>query len=101
MIVYNVTVKVDLAVHELWVKWMKEDHIPKVLETGCFTEYKFYRIMEENQADGMTYAVQYMTPELSKYFDYHEEYAQGLQKESKDTWGERYAAFRTLLREVE
>lgn len=100
MIVYNVTVKVDLNVHELWVRWMKEDHIPKVLATGCFTDYKFYRIMEENQSDGMTYAVQYFTPELSKYFDYQEKHAAALQKESQDTWPDKYAAFRTLLKEI-
>ena len=101
MIVYNVTVKVELAIHELWVRWMKEDHIPKVLETGCFTDYKFYRIMEDNQSDGMTYAVQYFTPEISSFFDYQAKYAEGLQKESRDTWQDKYTAFRTLLREVE
>ena len=100
MIVYNVTVKIDLAVHELWVQWMKQDHIPKVLETGCFKEHKFYRIMEDNQSDGMTYAVQYFALELSNYFDYKEKYAEALQKEMKDTWPDKYTAFRTLLREI-
>jgi hypothetical protein len=100
MIVYNVTVKIDLNVHELWVKWMKEDHIPKVMATGCFKDFKFYRIMEENQSDGMTYAVQYFTSELSSYFDYKEKYAPQLQKEMNDTWPDKYAAFRTLLREI-
>jgi hypothetical protein len=100
MIVYNVTVKIDLAVHELWVKWMKEDHVPKVIATGCFTGHKFYRIMEENQSDGMTYAIQYFAPELSNYFDYKEKYAGPLQKEMKDTWPDKYTAFRTLLREI-
>jgi len=100
MIVYNVTVKVDLSVHELWVRWMKEDHIPKVIGTGCFRGHKLYRIMEDNQSDGMTYAVQYFAEELSHYFDYIEKYAEGLQKEFKDTWPDKYSIFRTLLREV-
>ena len=100
MIVYNVTIKVDLPIHELWVRWMKEDHIPKVLQTGCFTDFKFYRIMEENQSDGMTYAVQYFASDLSHYFDYKEKYAEGLQKEAKDTWPDQFSAFRTLLREI-
>jgi hypothetical protein len=100
MIVYNVTVKVDLSVHELWVRWMKEDHIPKVLETGCFSDYKLYRIMEENQSDGMTYAVQYFALQLSNYFDYKEKHAERLQKESRDTWPDKYNSFMTLLREI-
>ena len=100
MIVYNVTVKIDLSVHELWVRWMKEDHIPKVLETGCFKDFKFYRIMEENQSDGMTYAIQYFTPELSNYFDYQQLHAERMQKDMRDTWPDKYTAFRTLLREI-
>ncbi len=100
MIVYNVTIKVDLNIHELWVRWMKEEHIPKVLTTGCFKDFKFYRIMEENQSDGMTYAVQYFAPELSNYFDYQEKHAALMQKDMHDTWPDKYAAFRTLLREI-
>jgi Domain of unknown function (DUF4286) len=100
MIVYNVTITVDLNISELWVKWMKEEHIPRVMETGCFKEFKFYRIMEDNQSEGMTYAVQYFATELSHYFDYQEKHALRLQKESKDTWPDKYTAFRTLLREI-
>ncbi len=40
MIIYNVTVKIDLDVHDLWLKWMKEEHIPRVMETACFTDCK-------------------------------------------------------------
>lgn len=100
MIVYNVTITVDLNISEIWVKWMKEEHIPRVMETECFKEFKFYRIMEDNQSEGMTYAVQYFATDLSRYFDYQEKHAQRLQKESKDTWPDKYTAFRTLLREI-
>lgn len=100
MIVYNVTIKVDLQIHELWVRWMKEDHIPKVMETGCFTGHKFYRIMEEDQADGMTYAIQYFTTDVTRYFDYQNNHAPAMQKEMRDVWNDKYAAFRTLLKEI-
>jgi len=100
MIVYNVTIKIDLSVHEAWLQWMKADHIPRVMETGCFTDHKVYRILEDNQSDGMTYAIQYMTDNISRYFDYQEKHAPGLQKEMREIWPDKYTAFRTLLREV-
>lgn len=100
MILYNVTIKIDLAVHEFWLKWMKEEHIPKVLATGCFTGHKFYRIMEENQSDGITYAVQYFTDDISRYFDYRANFAEALQRETQLAWPDRFTAFRTLLREI-
>ena len=100
MIVYNVTVKVDLSVHELWLRWMKEEHIDRVIATGCFDRYIMYRIMEENQTDGMTYAVQYFTTDISRYFEYREKHAEALQKEARDYFPDKFTAFRTLLREV-
>lgn len=101
MIVYNVTVKVDLDINNIWVEWMKKDHIPKVLATGCFTGYKLYRIAEEDQTDGITYAVQYFAAAISDYFNYQANFAPALQKEAKDTFPDKFVAHRTLLREVE
>jgi hypothetical protein len=56
--------------------------------------------MEENQADGMTYAIQYFTTDTTRYFDYQNNHAPALQKEMKEVWQDRYAAFRTLLKEI-
>lgn len=100
MIVYNVTVKIDLNVHDLWLKWMQEEHIPQVLETGCFIQHKMYRILEEDTRDGISYAIQYFAEDLTKYFDYKEHHAARLQKEGADRFPGKFQAFRTLLREV-
>lgn len=100
MIVYNVTVKIDLSVHDLWLRWMKEEHIPRVMETGCFVESKIYRVLEENTPDGITYAFQYFAEDISKYFDYKEKHAARLQKESLDLFPNKFHVFRTLLKEV-
>jgi hypothetical protein len=101
MIVYNVTIKIDLSVHDLWLKWMKEDHIPRVLETGCFTDAKMFRILEENTTDGISYAFQYFANSMSDYFDYKEKHAKRLQQESLDLFPGKFQAFRTLLKEID
>jgi len=100
MIIYNVTIKIDLSVHDVWFKWMKEEHIPKVLATGCFVNHKMLRMLEEDQTEGITYAIQYFANELSDYFDYKEKYATALQKEGKDFFPDKFVSHRTLLREV-
>ena len=64
MIIYNVTMKIDLDVHDLWLKWMKEEHIPQVMNTRCFTANKIYRILEENTTDGISYCFQYFANEI-------------------------------------
>lgn len=100
MIIYNVTIKIDLSVHDLWLRWMKEEHIPQVVGTGCFTGYKMYRVLEENTTDGITYAIQYFANSMTDYFDYKEKHAAALQKTGLDLFPGKYSAFRTLLKEV-
>lgn len=100
MIVYNVTIKIDLNINDVWVQFMKEEHIPQVLATGCFTGYKFYRIVEADQTDGITYAVQYFANSMSDYFTYQNEHAKALQQQVKDLFPDKFIAFRTVLKEV-
>ena len=100
MIVYNVTVKVELIINDVWVDWMKKDHCPKILATGCFTDYRMFRVMEEDQSDGMTYAVQFYAESLSDYFTFQNEHYRSLQAEMKDLFQEKCLSFRTVLREV-
>lgn len=70
------------------------------METGCFTDSKMFRILEENTSDGISYAIQYYTTDISRYFDYKEQHAARLQKESLDLFPGKFQAFRTLLRQV-
>jgi hypothetical protein len=100
MIIYNVTIKIDLNVHDTWLNWMRGEHIPRVMETGCFTGYKMFRILEENTQDGISYCIQYAANEIADYFNYKANFAEGLQKESLEAFPGKFLAFRTLLREV-
>lgn len=100
MIIYNVTIKVELAIHEEWLSWMKETHIPEVMATGCFQAFRFFRILQEDEQDGISYCVMYETDTITAYFDYQREHAPRLQQESKSRFGDKYLAFRTILRSV-
>ncbi|MBC8034845.1 MAG: DUF4286 family protein, partial [Chitinophagaceae bacterium] len=57
MVIYNVTTKMDWSIHEAWIQWMKDIHIPEMLNTGMFHDYKIMRILEIDDAEGPTYAV--------------------------------------------
>ena len=59
MIVYNTTVKIDPSIETEWVLWQKEEHIPGIMLLGLFNEYKFYRLLEQDDSDGITYIIQY------------------------------------------
>lgn len=96
MIIYNVTVKIEREIHENWLQWMRETHIPDVLKTGLFEEHKICKILHE-EPEGMTYAIQYFCKDMSTFERYQREYAKGLQAEHNQRYNNRYVAFRTLM----
>ena len=58
MIIYNVTINIDESVHDKWLKWMRETHIPEVLETGKFLKAKMAKVLVEEEMGGITYYIQ-------------------------------------------
>jgi hypothetical protein len=97
MILYNVTIQVDPSIHEEWLQWMKEEHIPEVMSTGLFTEYKFWRLLDQDESSGPTYAAQYITVSKIDYMKYVEHFAPAMRKKGTDKWGDRFIAFRTVM----
>ncbi len=101
-ILYNVTIIIDHSVHEEWLQWMRTEHIPAVMATNHFLEYKMSRILEEHQnADGVTYAIQYLSPNIETYTNYQQLHAPRLQQETLAKYNGKFAAFRTCMEVVD
>lgn len=96
MILYNITISVDAACAEEWLSYMENDHIPAVLATGHFRDYKLCRV-EGDEQGGLTYAVQYLALSAEAFNTYQKECAPELQQEFIERWGSKAAAFRTIL----
>lgn len=101
MIIYSVTVKIDLDVHDDWLQWMKDVHIPEVLATEKFKNYRILRLLADDEQDGINYNIQYSAESMSDYFDYQHNFATELQEKHTKRYKDKFVAFRTLLKEVE
>lgn len=101
MLIYNVTLKVDHRIHEPWLQWMQTEHIPDVMKTGCFEKYQVLRLLDIDDTEGPTYAVQYYAISNAQYNRYLELHAPRLRKEVVQKWGEQLIAFRTLMEVVD
>lgn len=100
MLVYNITSKVHTSIAEGWVRWQMEEHIPEIMSTGLFTEYKFLRLLQQDDSDGPTYVVQYLTTSKENVDQYIEKYAPALRDKAILKWGDGFIAFRSLLESV-
>lgn len=103
MILYNVTLTVDPRVHNEWLDWMKKEHIPEVMQTGLFVEYKLLKLIEVSgkTTDEFTYAVQYFLRTMEDYASYRLHFAPSLQNASLSKFGDKVLAFRTLLEVID
>ena len=100
MIIYNVTVGVDKSIEQEWLLWMKEVHIPDVMRTQMFVGHKMYRVLTSKDESTISYAIQYSAISLNEVELYLEKYAPALREEGQKKFGDRQAAFRTLLEEL-
>jgi hypothetical protein len=99
MILYNVTVAVEFAIHDEWLTWMTKEHIPEILATGKFVDFKMYRVLLEEEG-GLTYSVQYFAESLSQVQLYLAQDAHELEAKQNERFADRIVAFRTVLEEI-
>lgn len=96
MIIYNVTINVQEDIHDKWIKWMKEEHIPEMLGTKKFSKALMTKVMVEEAMGGITYSVQYTTESKEMLESYYTENAEEMRAKSKAFEG-KFVAFRTEL----
>jgi len=97
MIIYNVTIKIESVLANEWVNWMKQEHIPDLMNTGLFVDYKLCRLLEQDESDGITYAVQYYCKDMDDYQTYISLHAPQMREKGFERFGNRFIAFRTVM----
>ena len=97
MYIYNVTTNIEESIQVQWLSWMKEVHIPEMLETGKFTKALMSQVLVEEQMGGITYSVQYTTDSKETLQKYYDEDAERLRKKVMERFAGKFVAFRTEL----
>ena len=53
MLIYNVTTHVEPSIEQEWLLWMKEEHLPKMILTGCFLKAKLFKVITDQDQGGL------------------------------------------------
>jgi hypothetical protein len=97
MIVYNVTSKVVTEIAEAWLQWLTQEHAPAIVATGCFESFRVLRLLEQDESEGPTYAIQYLAASPEAYERYIRDFAPRFRQEGHDRWGARFISFRSVM----
>lgn len=101
MLIYSVTVNLHQEIFEEWLSWMKNDHIPDVLATGCFTDHRISQVIQPAQEDGsFTVNIQYFCTNDEILEQYLTAFAPKLQKHHTDRFQGKFVAFRSILQDL-
>ncbi len=100
MIIYNVTINIDADVHDEWLKWMLEKHIPDVLSTGLFIDSRMSKLLIEEEGGGITYSIQYTLESMEKMHEYEAKHAVRLRADTQAKYEGKFGAFRTMMEVV-
>ena len=97
MLIYNVTINIDESVHDKWLEWMRDKHIPDMLGTGKFSHAKMVKVLVEEDMGGVTYSIQYTTQDRKTLEAYYREDADRLRNDAQHLFPNKFVAFRTEL----
>jgi hypothetical protein len=100
MIIYNVTTKIESAIKDEWLTWLKEEHIRDILNTGCFINANILQLLETDDSEGPTFAIQYHAESKALYNRYIEMFAGIMRQKAIDKWGGRFISFRSVMQVV-
>ncbi len=101
MIVYNITSNVAHEVIDKWMSWLNEIHIPEIMETGVFNEYKFLQLLDIDETDGKTYTLQLICDDEQACRKYINEVGPTFIQKSELMWGNSVYNFRSILKSVQ
>lgn len=80
---------------------MREEYLPELLATTLIARYQMVRLMEVNEEDGPTYAVQLYFNSIENFDIYRQKYLRVFQQKERDAWGDYATSFASLMRIID
>lgn len=101
MYLYNVTYKIEPAIEEEWLQWMRSTHIPRVVRAGNFLGHRICKLIGMDEPDGITFAIQYLCPDMATFQKYQKEQSNDLKRFHAKQFLNKYVSFSTILEIIE
>jgi hypothetical protein len=101
MLIYTTTYLVPDQVHNTWLNWVKEHHIPFMLGTTYFSKPQVTRIITDHQEDGTSFAVQFHVQDIHTLEKWNQKFGDTFQEDFSQQFGTVVVFFSTILELIE
>ena len=101
MLIFNTTYLVSDKVHGAWLKWVREQHIPFMLESSYFSQPLVARVITSAEQDGTSFSVQFHVQDMHTLKLWNKEYSLLFQEKCSQQFGTEVIFFTTVLEVVD
>jgi len=101
MLIYNTTFHVSDKAYNSWLKWVKDDHTPFMLDSGYFSKPQVARIVTGSKDEGFSFSVQFQVNDMKTLKLWHQEYSTRFQENCARNFGTEVLFFTTVLELIE
>lgn len=100
--VYIVTINIKRQVEDEWLKWMKEEHIPDIMNSGFFIGFEIFKVViPDTHSDEAVYQFHYRFNSIDDYYQYAEKAAPELQRKHSEKFPGKFKASRAILKKID
>ena len=101
MLIFNTTYLVSDDVHESWLEWIREQHIPFMLDSTYFSQPQVARVITSAKQDGTSFSVQFHIQDMHTLKLWNKEYNSLFQENCSKQFGTEVIFFTTVLELIE
>jgi len=101
MFIFNTTYLVSDEVHETWLDWVRNQHIPFMIDSTYFSHPQVARVITSDKQDGTSFSVQFHVKDLQTLKLWKKEYSSLFQENCTNQFGTEVIFFTTVLELVE
>ena len=100
MIIINTTFFVVDTHQNLFLNWVKNRYIPRMIELEYFSSPRFFKILSKQEPGTSSYSLQFESVGSLAKQKWEEEYSQHLEMEIRLNFNENVLSFSTLLEQL-
>lgn len=100
MILYNITVNMEAAIHQEWLDWMRDHYLPTLMKTGVFNSCKLCRLLDSPN-EGITYSIQYICDTIQGYRHFQEEHGEEFRTMQTNRFPDKFISFESVMEIIE
>ena len=101
MLIFNTTYLVSDKAHGAWLKWIRDQHIPFMLDSTYFSHPQVARVITSAGQEGTSFSVQFRVNDMRTLKMWNREFSAIFKENCSQEFGTEVIFFTTVLELVE